>query len=229
MPGTNSTLYKLMIIVCLIQAQCIGWALAKDATFLPEAEPAGLLQQRVAPYLQSSHALTRYHAQKAQMWLTYAASQHSEGSLTAAGQQAQVQATTLIAQLEQQQPISSTTPVIHAAKVMRRDLWVNAELLKQQPGFDCAATAVAQAEVMLVWAAAEHCELGWRHSRELFAAAERLMDQANYQVVNCHGHPQSAVQLLPVWNPTQYPSLAQLNGPEQGCHGVVGPWPIVAP
>ena len=29
----------------------------------------------------------------------------------------------------------------------------------------------------LVWAAAEYRELGWHHSREIFASAERLMEE----------------------------------------------------
>ena len=37
----------------------------------------------------------------------------------------------------------------------------------------------------LVWAAAEYRELGWHHSREIFASAERLMDQATYLSENC--------------------------------------------
>ncbi|WP_051526916.1 OmpA family protein [Alkanindiges illinoisensis] len=225
---------KLALAACLVS----GLALAMPAMSQPvanqsdnplEQNSVAALQQRVQPFLQSNDVLTQYHAQKAQMWLTYAANQHSEGSSTAAEQQAQAQALQLIEQLEQQQPVSTTTPVIQASKVMRRDLWVNAELLKQQAGFDCAATEIAQAEVMLVWAAAEHCELGWRHSRELFAAAERLIDKANYQAANCHATAQSlAAQPLPAWNKANYPSLEQLNGPEKGCHGVVGPWPLVS-
>ncbi len=180
------------------------------------------LEQRLQPFLQADNALAQYHAQKAQMWLTYAQHEHSEGSLTKAAQQAQAQAVQLIEQLEQQQPISTTTPIIQSSKVMRRDLWANAELLKQHAGFDCAPTQIAQAEVMLVWAAAEHCELGWRHSRELFAAAERLVDQASYQVLSCHG---ATNQTLPK---VSYASLEQLNGTEKGCHGVIGHWPIIA-
>ena len=180
------------------------------------------LEQRVQPFLQADDALTQYHAQKAQMWLTYAKHEYSERSLSHAAQQAQAQALQLIEQLEQQQPISNITPIIQASKVMRRDLWANAELLKQNVGFDCAPTEIAQAEVTLVWAAAEHCELGWRHSRELFAAAERLIDKANYQVLSCHG---ATGQTLPK---VSYASLEQLNGTEKGCHGVVGNWPIIA-
>lgn len=190
------------------------------------------LEQRVQPFLLSDNALTQYHAQKANMWLTYANNEHSERSLSSAAQQAQSQALQLIEQLEQskeqpeqQQTISTTTPIIASSQVMRRDLWVNAESLKQSAGFDCAPTEIAQAEVMLVWAAAEHCELGWRHSRELFSAAERLIDQANYQVSSCHGGTALA---LPTWNKANYPSLAQLNGKGKGCSGVVGTWPIAA-
>ena len=190
------------------------------------------LEQRVQPFLLSDNALIQYHAQKAQMWLTYANNEHSERSLSHAEQQAHSQALQLIEQLEQskdqpeqQQAISTTTPIIASSQVMRRDLWVNAESLKQNAGFDCAPTEIAQAEVMLVWAAAEHCELGWRHSRELFSAAERLIDQANYQASRCHGGTALA---LPTWNQANYPSIEQLNGKGNGCSGVVGTWPIAA-
>ncbi|MGQ0518273.1 hypothetical protein ACT453_53005, partial [Bacillus sp. D-CC] len=47
--------------------------------------------------------------------------------------------------------------------------------MKQHAGFSCAQSQIAQAEVMLVWAAAEHCELGWRHSRELFLSALQIV------------------------------------------------------
>ena len=205
-----------------------------DASSMPSTDKNTVraLEQRVQPFLLSDNALTQYHAQKAQMWLTYANNEHSERSLSSAAQQAHSQALQLIEQLEQskdqpeqQQTISTTTPIIASSKVMRRDLWVNVEHLKQNAGFDCAATEVAQAEVMLVWAAAEHCELGWRHSRELFSAAERLIDQANYQASSCHGGTALA---LPTWNQANYPSIAQLNGKGKGCSGVVGTWPIAA-
>ncbi|MFX8743314.1 OmpA family protein, partial [Acinetobacter baumannii] len=87
------------------------------------------------------------------------------------------QAEMIIVALEQGQAkqLSLTTPILSTSSVMRRDLWANTELLKQHAGFSCAQSQIAQAEVMLVWAAAEHCELGWRHSRELFLSAQRLI------------------------------------------------------
>lgn len=207
-----------------------------DTNGQPNASTAtnrwSILEQRLQPFLLSDNALTHYHAQKAHMWLTYAKNERSERSLSNAAQQAKAQAVQLIEQLEhtkddaeQQQTISMTTPIIASSQVMRRDLWVNAEHLKHSKGFDCAPADIAQAEVMLVWAAAEHCELGWRHSRELFSAAERLIDQANYQASSCHGGTALA---LPTWNQANYPSLEQLNGKGKGCSGVVGTWPIAA-
>lgn len=182
------------------------------------------LEQRLTPFLQSSDIWTVYHAQKAQMWFTYANHQKAEGGWTSAEDQAHAEALKLIEQLEQleQKPtISTVTPVLSSSKVMRRDLWATLELLKQHEGFRCAPTEIAQAEVMLVWAAAEHCELGWHHSRELFSSAERLVDTANYKVLNCQG------KTAPALPKVSYPSFEALNGTQSGCHGVVGQWPIL--
>lgn len=189
-----------------------------------EATTQPSLEQRLTPFLQSPETWTVYHAQKAQMWLTYANHQKAEGGWTSAEDQAHAEALKQIEQLEQleQKPtISTVTPVFSSSKVMRRDLWATLELLKQHEGFPCAPTEIAQAEVMLVWAAAEHCELGWHHSRELFSAAERLVDTASYQVLNCHG------KIAPALPKVSYPSFEALNGTQSGCHGVVGQWPIL--
>ncbi len=230
----QATKFKLLTSSVLASALFV-WSLTvqaeSSAVMVQDNDSVALsaLAQRVQPFLLSDNALTQYHAQKAQMWLTYANNERSERSLSQAAQQAKAQAVQLIEQLEQdkahpqpQQAMATTTAIIQSSQVMRRDLWVNAELLKQNAGFDCAATEIAQAEVMLVWAAAEHCELGWRHSRELFSAAERLIDKANYQVSSCHG---GTALVLPKWNKANYPSLQQLNG--AGCAGVVGAWPMV--
>ncbi len=180
------------------------------------------LQTRLQPFLASDDAWVRYHAEKAKTWLVYAANERSERSLSVAKKEALAEATRLTEQLEAKAEISPTTKVLSVSKVMRRDLWTTAELLKQHPGFDCASGDVAQAEVMLVWAAAEHCELGWRHSREPFGAAERLIDKATYSAFNCR---EDLPKTLPKLD---YPSMESLNGTQSGCHGVVGQWPIVA-
>lgn len=181
------------------------------------------LQARLQPFLASDDAWVRYHAEKARAWLVYAANERAERSLSIAKKEALAEATRLTGQLEAKAEISPTTKVLSVSKVMRRDLWATAELLKQHPGFDCASGELAQAEVMLVWAAAEHCELGWRHSREPFAAAERLIDTASYSAFSCR---EDLPRTLPK---VDYPSMESLNGTQSGCHGVVGQWPIVVP
>lgn len=181
------------------------------------------LKNRLVPYLTVSEDISYYHAVKASAWLNYAAHEASEKSSSSAQAQALLQAEKIIDALEQKQTLSLTTPILSISSVMRRDLWANAELLKQHAGFSCAQSEVAQAEVMLVWAAAEHCELGWRHSRELFLSAQRLIDQANQKAFACR--PNEAQQFPQI----SYPSLQELNGTESGCHGVVGSWPIWAP
>lgn len=162
-------------------------------------------------------ALTRYHAYKAKMWVSYAVNQQSERSLTVAGQEALQQAQSIVSGLQSKQNLSLTTPILSVSQVMRRDLWWQVEYLKQQGAIHKEPESLAHAEVMLVWAAAEYCELGWRHSQEPFNAVQ----QALYQVVESTGVQRTDIS----WRPEQLPSLQQLNG--KGCQGVNSEfWPL---
>ena len=180
------------------------------------------LSQRIAALLENPDPIQQYHAHKAQSWLDYANHQNSEGGLTQAYDSALEQAVQITTQLEQGQQPSMATVVPPSSSVMRRDLWVIAELLKTHPAFATVQAKVAEAEVKLVWAAAEHCELGWRHSREHFAAAERDLYVARQQANQQADAPQWPENLT-------YPSLAELNGVGKGCHGVQGAWPLPVP
>lgn len=180
------------------------------------------LAQRITVLLQNPEPVAQYHAQKAQSWLDYANHQNSEGGLTSAYDSAMQQALQIATQLEQGQQLSMTTAVPPTSGVMRRDLWAIAELLKTHPAFAQVQTDVAKAEVKLVWAAAEHCELGWRHSREHFAAAERELYLARQTANQQAGAPQWPESLT-------YPTLAELNGSGKGCNGVQGNWPLPVP
>ncbi|MFZ3194120.1 MAG: OmpA family protein [Moraxellaceae bacterium] len=180
------------------------------------------LAQRIAVLLKNPEPTGQYHAQKAQSWLDYANHQNSEGGLTSAYDSAMQQALQITMQLEQGQQPSMTTAVPPTSGVMRRDLWAIAELLKTHPAFAQVHAEVAKAEVKLVWAAAEHCELGWRHSREHFAVAEREL-----YVARQHANQQTGAPLWP--ENLTYPSLAELNGSGKGCNGVQGNWPLPVP
>lgn len=180
------------------------------------------LAQRITTLLEDPDPARQYHAHKAKSWLDYAQHQNSEGGLTNAYDSALEQALELTTQLEQGQQPSMTTVVPPSSGVMRRDLWAIAELLKTHPAFADVQVKVAEAEVKLVWAAAEYCELGWRHSREHFAAAERDLYIARQQVNQQDNAPQWPEHV-------SYPSLAELNGSHQGCNGVQGSWPLPVP
>ena len=180
------------------------------------------LAQRIQLLLQNPEPMLQYHAHKAQSWLDYANHQNSEGGLTDAYHSAMQQALALTSQLEQGQLPSMTTAIPASSAVMRRDLWAIAELLKTHPAFAQVQSDVAKAEVKLVWAAAEYCELGWRHSREHFGTAERELYVARQQLNQQPNAPQWPENVA-------YPSLTELNGTANGCNGVQGSWPLTVP
>ncbi|CAM3031910.1 OmpA family protein [Acinetobacter celticus] len=194
-----------------------GSAIAAPTTAHTFQQQVNSLSSTLAHY-NNADAATRYHAYKAKMWLSYAVNEHSESSLTVAGQEAMQHAQGIDDALKNHQAVSLTTPVLSVSQVMRRDLWQQAEYLKQHGALEKAPERLAHAEVMLVWAAAEYCELGWRHAKEHFNAAE----QALYQVVEATDLKVKNIE----WNPDQLPSLQQLNG--QGCSGVNSTyWPLL--
>lgn len=169
--------------------------------------------------IQNEDALTRYHAHKANMWLSYAKNEQSENSLTVAGQEALQYAQQLVDGFSEPKNLSLTTPILSVSQVMRRDLWAQIEYFKQHGGIDAAPQTLAEAEVMLVWAAAEYCELGWRHAKEHFFAVEQRLYQVKQQLPGV-SRPNVDLSALP--------TLAQLNG--QGCTGVnTAYWPVLKP
>src|SRR5690606_3453909 len=169
------------------------------------------LEHTLSPYLASESALTRYHAHKANVWLTYAKNEKSENSLTVAGQEALSNSQAIIKRLDQAPQISTDTPIISVSQVMRRDLWGQIEYFKQQGGLETAPQALAEAEVMLVWAAGEYCALGWRHAKAHFFAVEQRLYQVKQTLAQLPTVSYSASM-------EQLPSLQQLNG--KGCQGV---------
>ena len=221
---SSLTLASVFSVSMLTSAQ--AQVLGSESGVLRAAEVTQTQQQqladRIAVLLKNPEPTAQYHAQKAQSWLDYANHQNSEGGLTAAYDSAMQQAIQITTQLEQGQQPSMTTAVPPTSGVMRRDLWAIAELLKTHPSFAQVHTDVAKAEVKLVWAAAEHCELGWRHSREHFAAAERELYMARQTANQQTGAPQWPENLT-------YPSLAELSGSGKGCNGVQGGWPLPVP
>ncbi|MEG1155210.1 MAG: OmpA family protein [Acinetobacter sp.] len=215
---------KTALLCLAVLGSSLSAALAggvQNSSYPPAAMQIDDLAAVLEQQRQAASGQNRYQAYKGQMWLSYARHEMSEGSLSSAGQEAWQQAQSIAQSLQQHQPLSLVTPVLSVSQVMRRDLWQQIEYFKQQGALERAPEQLAQAEVMLVWAAAEYCELGWRHAREHFQAAERAV----YQVAQTS--PVQAGAAAPAWHPEQLPALQQLNG--QGCAGVNPEfWPLTA-
>lgn len=144
------------------------------------------LQDRIAALNGVGGGADNYFLVKAQAWLDFANHEYYENERTGVIEGALQQSQWLVHQLEvANNDITLDTPVIPGSKRMREDLWRLAAELKQHQGFSCAAAPLAEFEVRLVWAGHEYQEMGWRHAREHFAAAERLARQAQKLADHC--------------------------------------------
>ena len=127
-----------------------------------------------------------YFAYKAQAWLAYAYSEDSEKSLTSAGAYALNEGLNILTKLQDNkaEQLALTTDIPPTSAIMRPDLWASLVALKKSDAIADNPRKLAFAEVQLVWAAAEYCERGWRHSNEHFWAAQRLLDNTQEDFIN---------------------------------------------
>ena len=199
----------MMLIGCLMTSS----AMATEVEPYNKANAQQLKQSIYERTATATSAIERYQLAKSEAWLSYADHEYSEGGFTSAGKEAYIQAN----QLLEPSNVNLVTQIISPSQVMRRDLWWQIEYLKQRGALDVEPQALANAEVMLVWAAAEYCELGWRHAREHFISAERELQKVIYAL------PEEKPFLN--WSETETPELSALNG--KGCHGVNPDlWPL---
>lgn len=105
---------------------------------------------------QSTDVKEKYQLEKAQTWLSYADQLYSEKSKPK-NLEMVYQQVLKITNTDNRVQLTTQTPILPFAQVMRRDLWARIESIKVHAGFQCAYKELAQAEVKLVWAAAEYC------------------------------------------------------------------------
>lgn len=159
--------------------------IGRDLTTLKTA------QDRIAKLNNNGTEAENYFLVKAQAWLDFATHEYYENDRTEVIEHALAESYKLIKEMEAaNNQISMDTLVIPESVRLREDLWKIAAELKQHQGFACAAAPIAEMEVRLVWAGHEHQELGWRHAREHFAAAERLAKKARKLADNCFCPPE---------------------------------------
>ncbi|WP_227429641.1 hypothetical protein [Psychrobacter sp. I-STPA6b] len=160
-----------------------------------------------------------YYAYKAQGWLNYAYNEDSEGSLTDAGAYALNEALVILDALRhnQTEQLTLVTDIPPTSALMRPDLWAQLIALKQNNASTISPRDLAYSEVQLVWAAAEHCERGWRHSRQHFLAAERYLDKATNLYIDTYNDSQA--QKLQQDTRRLFTSLENLDREDNQCYG----------
>ena len=199
----------LSVLIALLLAVGTGHAAEKEV-LTPEAQritdqkinvdlaTLKATQDRIAKLNSNGIGADNYYLVKAQSWLDFAMHEYYENDRSHVIDEALFQAQDLIERMEQaDNNITLDTPVINESQRLREDLWTIAGELKQHRGFVCASAPIAEMEVRLVWAGHENKELGWRHAREHFAAAERLAKQAQKLADNCFC-PQPAEKPCPL-------------------------------
>ena len=200
---------SLSVLIALLLAVGTGHAAEKEV-LTPEAQritdqkinvdlaTLKATQDRIAKLNSNGIGADNYYLVKAQSWLDFAMHEYYENDRSHVIDEALFQAQDLIERMEQaDNNITLDTPVINESQRLREDLWTIAGELKQHRGFVCASAPIAEMEVRLVWAGHENKELGWRHAREHFAAAERLAKQAQKLADNCFC-PQPAEKPCPL-------------------------------
>ena len=177
----------------------------------------------------SQDTSVQYYAYKAQAWLNYAYHENSEGSLTSAGNYALAEALAILQALRDNtsEQLLMTSDIPPTSALMRPDLWATLMTLKQHGGIKLSPREMAFSEVKLVWAASEYCELGWRHAREHFNAAERWINQSRIAVLN------STTDLTASQFDKEVADLFELYEPldavDNQCLGQAIPRPVVMP
>ena len=162
-----------------------------DVVIGRDLETLKTAQSRIAKLNNNGIEAENYFLVKAQAWLDFAMHEYYENDRSQVIENALAESYKLIKEMEAaNNSISMDTLVIPESVRLREDLWKIAAELKQHQGFVCAAAPIAEMEVRLVWAGHEHEELGWRHAREHFAAAERLAKKARKLADNCFCPPE---------------------------------------
>lgn len=147
-----------------------------------------MLMQLPAYQQKDMTSRQQYLAYKAQAWLNYAYHEDSIKSRTAAGTYALREATTILSALKEgtDEGVPLTPNIPKTSALMRPDLWATLNAIKDNGGFASAPRELAFSEVSLVWAAADHCEHGWRVSASNFRMANRWLEQAREAYANAN-------------------------------------------
>ena len=117
-----------------------------------------------------------------------------------------------------------TADIPPTSGLQRPDLWASLLTIKQTPAFTPLVKTVADSEVKLIWAEAEFCEFGWRHSREHYSAADRWVATAELTALNTSGVDKQSFNALKTQYLARLKPLVATKDSKEICRGAVLPY-----
>ncbi len=190
-------------------------------------EDVSCIRQQLQSYqAESQPTISRFQAHKANAWLSYVAHEKNEASLTKAGHYALNEALSILEALKTNQvdKLPLTADIPPTSGLQRPDLWASLLSIKQTPAFSPLVKTVADSEVKLIWAEAEFCEFGWRHSREHYSAADRWVSAAELAALNTEGMDKQAFSDLKRQYIALLKPLVNADNSKNNCRGAALPY-----
>lgn len=185
------------------------------------------IREQLKPYQAEHQPInTRFQAYKADAWLSYVAHERNEASLTKASRYALAEALSIVEALKTNQvdKLPLTADIPPTSGLQRPDLWANLLTIKQTPAFTPLVKTVADSEVKLIWAEAEFCEFGWRHSREHYNTVDRWVATAELTALNASGVDKQSFNALKTQYLARLKPLAATKNSKESCRGAVLPY-----
>lgn len=185
------------------------------------------IREQLQPYQAEHQPInTRFQAYKADAWLSYVAHERNEASLTKASRYALAEALSIVEALKTNQvdKLPLTADIPPTSGLQRPDLWASLLTIKQTPAFTPLVKTVADSEVKLIWAEAEFCEFGWRHSREHYNTVDRWVATAELTALNASGVDKQSFNALKTQYLARLKPLAATKNSKESCRGAVLPY-----
>lgn len=185
------------------------------------------IREQLQPYQAEHQPInTRFQAYKADAWLSYVAHERNEASLTKASRYALAEALSIVEALKTNQvdKLPLTADIPPTSGLQRPDLWASLLTIKQTPAFTPLVKTVADSEVKLIWAEAEFCEFGWRHSREHYNTVDRWVATAELTALNASGVDKQSFNALKTQYLARLKPLAATKNSRESCRGAVLPY-----
>lgn len=185
------------------------------------------IREQLQPYQAEHQPInTRFQAYKADAWLSYVAHERNEASLTKASRYALAEALSIVEALKTNQvdKLPLTADIPPTSGLQRPDLWASLLTIKQTPAFTPLVKTVADSEVKLIWAEAEFCEFGWRHSREHYNTVDRWVATAELTALNASSVDKQSFNALKTQYLTRLKPLTATKNSKESCRGAVLPY-----